>query len=181
MTLVYAYSRLIMEASKDGIMPPSRYLAKISRFQSPLYALLLSGAISIVYVIGPPPGRAYDFLVILSSYPQWIFYGLSILGLLVMRYTHPNAKRPIKSSIAGNVFFITCCILLTIIPFFPPENPPSYDAPYWLIPTLGTGSCVFFAGVFYWGAYTGRIDLSFEKDIFVLANRAHDEMVKGEA
>jgi amino acid transporter len=176
MTLVYSYSRLIMETSKDGMLPPQKYFAKVSTFDSPLHALVLSGVISLCFVFIPPPGGAYDFLVVLSSYPEWIFYGLALTGLVVMRFTRPNVTRPVKAPLVGTIFFIIACICLAVVPFFPPEVMPTYNVPYWLVPTLGTTVILFFAGLYY--ILESQLDGIPVKDIFELADKAHAEMNK---
>lgn len=57
MTLCFANSRLIFKASQDGILPPVKYLSKVSRFETPIWALFLNMIISLVILLVPPPGN----------------------------------------------------------------------------------------------------------------------------
>ena len=48
--------------------------------------------IAIIYII---PGDI-NSLVNYFSFAAWLFYGLTITGLIVMRFTRKELKRPIK-------------------------------------------------------------------------------------
>lgn len=97
-------------------------------------------------------GKTYSFLINLSGYPEYIFYGLSVIGLIYIQYTRPNLNRPIKSPLIGNIFFILSCLLLAIMPFVPPNQEQSI--PYFLVPLSGCLLILFFYGVWViWGIF----------------------------
>jgi amino acid transporter len=168
-----------MQASKDGILPPQQVFGKVSRFESPLNALFLGGFVTLLLIIGPPPGEAYDFLVLLSSYPLWVFYGLALIGLIVMRFTQPEMKRPVRTFIPGTIFFIICCVMLAFVPFIKPKGISTTGAPYWLVPTLGSSIILLFAMMRYvYSRWVCKDDGGNEKDIFEVAANAHLEIEK---
>ncbi|GFV45192.1 hypothetical protein TNCV_36001 [Trichonephila clavipes] len=52
------------------------------------------------------------------SFAQWLWTGLVILGLMVLRIRQPDLHRPIKVSLFCPIVFFLCCIFLTIVPMF---------------------------------------------------------------
>jgi amino acid transporter len=100
-------------------------------------ALVLNMIMTLILMLAPPPGNIYRFLIDLAGYPEWIFYGISVVGLLYLRFTEPNTPRPFKSYWIPNLIFIAVCIFLTVFPFVPPKNYQSLEIPYWLYPTIG--------------------------------------------
>jgi amino acid transporter len=174
MSNLYAYSRLIMEGAKDGFIPFGSYLSAVSRFNSPMNALILAGGISLVCVLGPPPGGAYDFLVLLASYPEWIFYSVSVLGVLVLRFTRPEIYRPVKAFLPGTVIFVISCVLLAVVPFVPPKVKPSSGIEYWVVPSLGLTFICLIGGLFFLFGMEQRVRA--DKDIFEEANKAFKDI-----
>ena len=143
----FAGSRLAFESARDGFLPFSGVLSKISSFDTPANALLFKGLLTIFYILVPPPGKVYDFLIDLVSYPLAIFYALVVSGCLYLRVSRPEIKRPLKSTWIGNIIYIVVMTILAIIPFMPPQEPSAI--PFWLSPTLGLVSIFLFAGYYY--------------------------------
>jgi amino acid transporter len=165
-----------MKCAKDGFMPFGSYLATVSRFNSPMNSLILAGGISLVFVLGPPPGGAYDFLVLLASYPEWIFYGVSVLGVLVLRFSHPEIYRPVKAFLPGTVIFVISCVLLAIVPFVPPKVKPSNGIEYWVVPVVGLTVICLIGGLFLLLGMEERMGA--DEDIFEEAQKAFKEIEK---
>ena len=135
--MVFSASRVVFIAAKEKYLPFSSILGEVSsRFGTPVNALIFNWLFTMLLMLAPPPGDAFSFLVDLVGYPSWIFYGLSVVGLLWMRKTMPDKKRPFKVSIFAALFFICVAIFLSIFPFFPPSNPTS-ALPYYLSALLG--------------------------------------------
>ena len=139
MCISFAASRLIFDCARDGYFPT--YMARIigskSSFDSPLNALVLNCILSLAFVYGPPPGPTYELLIDLSSYPEWIFYGISVFGLMVISATRPDIERKIRAPFIGNLIFVIFCAGIMIIPFIPPKTAISGSLPYWTVPVLG--------------------------------------------
>ncbi|KAJ2330489.1 hypothetical protein GGH91_006652, partial [Coemansia sp. RSA 2671] len=83
MCATFSASRVVFEAAREGYLPFARYLGSVDgRFQAPVWALAFSTVAAAAFIVGPPPGEAYDFLIDIGGYPSWVFYGLSVVGLL---------------------------------------------------------------------------------------------------
>lgn len=136
--MVFSASRVIQSSAASGYLPFSSFFATINtRTKTPVNALMFHWFCVVFLMFAPPPGAAFHFLVGFAQYPTWIFYGLSVLGLVIMRKTHPHLPRSFKSFIPTSFVFIAVSLFLAIFPFVPSENP---DYPYYL-PSL---SGVFF-------------------------------------
>jgi amino acid transporter len=143
----FAGSRLVFETAREGFLPHSSILSSISKYDSPANALIFNGVLSIFFILAPPPGRAYEFLIDLVTYPEALFYAIVVVGCCSLRFTRPEIKRPLKSTWAGNIIYIVLMAILAVIPFIPPEQQD--EIPYWLSPFLGLASMLLFSGYYY--------------------------------
>ncbi|KAJ2859335.1 hypothetical protein GGI22_003019 [Coemansia erecta] len=130
---VFSASRIIFEAAREGYLPLDRYLGKVSSFQSPLWALSVSCLLIVLFIVTPPPGEAYSFLIDIGGYPLWLFYGLSVAGLLVLRRTRKDLLRPFKAWNIANAVTIIVAVFMCVVPFVKPETEGG-SIPYWAAP-----------------------------------------------
>ncbi|XP_063109461.1 b(0,+)-type amino acid transporter 1 isoform X4 [Cavia porcellus] len=87
----FTAGRLIYVAGREGHM--LKVLSYISvRRLTPAPAIIFYGIIATIYII---PGDI-NSLVNYFSFATWLFYGMTIVGLVVMRFTKKNQERPIK-------------------------------------------------------------------------------------
>lgn len=61
-----------------------------------------------------------DIYVLINylSFAQWLWTGLVILGLLVLRRTRPDLHRPIRVPLVCPIIFLICSVFLTVVPVF---------------------------------------------------------------
>ena len=69
---------------------------------SPGPALVLSGILTLIYIIP----NDFDTLVNAFSFTAWLFYGLGIASVIILRFTHKEYSRPFKVS-------TWCCLCST--------------------------------------------------------------------
>jgi amino acid transporter len=183
MTICYANSRLIFEAAKDHMLPPQKIWSQISHYKSPLASLVLNCFVCIVFILAPPPGKSYEFLITLASYPEWIFLGLTVIGLHRLRRLRPDVHRPIKSPWLGNMIFIFVCFLLMVIPFFPPSIDSERLGPYYLPPLIAWIVIALITMIWYiYSEIFHQMDGCSKEDIFEYARRVieadmHEEIL----
>ncbi|KAI9261734.1 amino acid/polyamine transporter I, partial [Sporodiniella umbellata] len=146
----YAGSRIALEAARKGYLPYDHFFSKVNpRFQTPMHSLILLFFISLIFLLAPPPGAVFTFIVAFSGYGNHFFSGMAVLGLLIMRKTQPNIKRPIKAPIAVSILFIGICIFTLAFVFIPPtyfSNP----YPYWLPYVVTIAIAVMSIGLWYY-------------------------------
>ncbi|OMJ12402.1 High-affinity methionine permease [Smittium culicis] len=135
---VFSVGRIVSSAAQVGYIPWGDRLSRYStRFKTPFNALIFNWFITMVYLLAPPPGNAFDLLVDFVQYPTWVFYGFAAVGCVYMRYKYPEFKlRKFKAFLPLTCIFILVSVYISIFPFIPYDK--SSDAyPYYLSPVLG--------------------------------------------
>jgi amino acid transporter len=70
------------------------------------------------------------------SYPTWVFYGLTVVGLLMLRQSVPHLPRPYAVWDPAAYFFLLICFFVAVFPFLPPVDAGVTAYPHWLPPLL---------------------------------------------
>jgi len=80
--------------------------------KTPSTAIYFLTLLSCIYVI---PG---DFSALLNyfSFAAWFFYGMTVLGVIIMRFTQPDIERPIKVPIVIPGIFVLISAYLVVAP-----------------------------------------------------------------
>jgi amino acid transporter len=64
-----------MEVARQGLLPYGHIFGKVNpKFATPVNAYLLQYALSILFIVGPPPGAVYQFIVAFAAYPVYVKY-----------------------------------------------------------------------------------------------------------
>jgi amino acid transporter len=137
MCTTFGASRITRSAALEGYFPCAGFFGKLNKQGAPIGGLTLHLCVTLVLMLGPPPGEIYSFLINLAAYPAYIFYGLTVVGLLVLRIREPDTPRPFKSYWIPNVLFVAMCVFLTFFPFVPPAGPATSSIPYYLHALIG--------------------------------------------
>uniref|UniRef100_A0A8C3F5Z9 Solute carrier family 7 member 9 n=1 Tax=Chrysemys picta bellii TaxID=8478 RepID=A0A8C3F5Z9_CHRPI len=107
----FTAGRLVYVAGREGHMLKVLSYISVKRF-TPAPAIIFYGAIAIIYII---PGDI-NTLINYFSFAVWIFYGLTVFALIVMRFTRKELKRPIKIPIVIPILVTIVSILLVLAP-----------------------------------------------------------------
>ncbi|XP_067004507.1 b(0,+)-type amino acid transporter 1 [Anabrus simplex] len=108
---LFAAGRLCFAASREGHLLDILSYVHIRRF-TPAPGLIFHSLIAVAMVLS----GSIDSLIDFFSFTAWIFYGGSMLALIVMRYTKPNAPRPYKVPIIIPVVVLVISVYLIIAP-----------------------------------------------------------------
>jgi len=83
--------RIFFAQARDGMFLPA--FAKVHpRYQTPYISILLFGAWSVILALT----GTYETLASYAMFAAWIFYGLTSLGVLILRLRHPELPRPYR-------------------------------------------------------------------------------------
>nr|XP_025965320.1 B(0,+)-type amino acid transporter 1 [Dromaius novaehollandiae] len=118
----FTAGRLVYVAGREGHMLKVLSYISVKRF-TPAPALIFYGIIAIIYII---PGDI-DTLINYFSFAVWIFYGLTVSALIVMRFTRRELRRPIRIPIVIPIIVTLVSVLLVLAPIITaPELPYLY-------------------------------------------------------
>ncbi|KAI7901722.1 amino acid permease-domain-containing protein [Cokeromyces recurvatus] len=112
---IWAASRVVLTAAnEDGVYMPSFFGKLNEKRQSPIWALILVGIIATIWCI---PGN-FTYLAKMYSFIYWLFYGIAVFGLIIMRFkkSTKNLHRPFKIWLPFAIFFCIIDIYLVIAP-----------------------------------------------------------------
>ncbi|ESK88552.1 high affinity methionine permease [Moniliophthora roreri MCA 2997] len=118
-------SRIVRECGRQGVLPFPRVWASTRPFNTPLAPLLLKYVLTIIIIIGPPQGDAFNFIVDLQSYPANVFNFLLVIGLFLVRRRRLAAGCGRPEFRAWNLillFALAVSVYLLVLPWVPPEG-----------------------------------------------------------
>jgi amino acid transporter len=118
-------ARLKQEIARQGFLPFSDILASTKPFNSPLGGLFVNFVPSFLVIVLPPTAEVFSFILEVEGYPAQMFSLAMGIGLIWLRYTRPDLKRPYKAWLSTVVLRILLSIALLAAPFFPPKEKPS--------------------------------------------------------
>ncbi|KAF5326766.1 hypothetical protein D9619_004475 [Psilocybe cf. subviscida] len=125
LAVVIGSSRVIRECGRQGVLPYPRFWASTRPFNTPLGPYLLKWVLTVIVIIAPPAGDAFNFIVDLQSYPANVFSFLVTFGLFSVRKRRANIGAPPTEFRAWNfvlIFSILVNIYLLVLPWVPPAG-----------------------------------------------------------
>jgi len=154
LSVIFSQGRIVQELGREGILPFSSFFASNKPFNAPLAGLFEHWVVSLIIMLAPPPGDAYNFILNVITYPLSIvnfFVAAGLCWIYVHRQDHYHDwNPPIKATLPVAVVFALSNLYLIIAPFVPPEGGQNvYEhLPYWLHCVVGAGFLL--AGGVYW-------------------------------
>ncbi|KAG6910754.1 hypothetical protein DXG01_008286 [Tephrocybe rancida] len=129
--------KVVQELGREGILPYPSFFASNKPFNAPLAGLFTQYLVSCAFMLGPPPGDAYLFMISLSSYSSAIINTLVAIGLLLLytpSYREWGWNPPFRAPKPIIVIFFLSNVFLVVIPLIPPSNGSRvYERlPYWV-------------------------------------------------
>lgn len=114
LVLYYGLTRIIFAMSRDGLMPP--FFGKVnSRTQTPVRSTVICGVLMAI-MAGFIPLGALAELVNIGTLAAFV---LVCIGVMVLRYTHPDMARPFKmpwGPVLPIMGVLSCGALIAFLP-----------------------------------------------------------------
>ena len=115
LVLILGQSRIFYAMSRDGLVPP--FFSKVHpRFRTPYAGTILTGAFASVLAAVVP----LDILGELVSIGTLAAFVIVCFGIMVLRRTHPHAKRPFRTPfvwIVAPLGILTCGAMMAWLPW----------------------------------------------------------------
>jgi hypothetical protein len=151
--VIFSQGRIVQELAREGILPFSSVFASNWPFKAPFAGLMEHWAVSVIIMLAPPPGDAYNFILNVITYPLSVvnfFVSAGLVFIYLSPSTFPDFKPTIRATLPIVVVFMLANVYLIAAPFVPPEDGNSvYEhLPYWLHCAVGIGFLL--AGAVYW-------------------------------
>ncbi|KAJ5500031.1 Amino acid/polyamine transporter I [Penicillium expansum] len=154
LSVIFSQGRIVQELGREGVLPFSKIWASNWPFHSPAAGLLEHYIVSVIIMLAPPPGDAYNFLLNLISYPLSIVNFFVAAGLVHIYLTkeknYPNWKPAVHATLPVTIFFMLSNLYLAIAPYVPPSDGQNVyeQLPYYLHCVVALG--LFAAGGIYY-------------------------------
>ncbi|CCD45189.1 hypothetical protein ACHAPC_005585 [Botrytis cinerea] len=149
MVVTFTLARVNQEIARQGFLPYSKHLSSSAPFGAPFGGLIVHYIPSFLVIAIPPRGDVYNFILDVEGYPgQFAALALS-LGLIRLRYSRPDLKRPFKAWLPAVLIRIAICLALIAGPFFKPTK-GNADVGFWYATYAVVGVGIILFGVGWW-------------------------------
>uniref|UniRef100_A0A8C5PD62 b(0,+)-type amino acid transporter 1 n=1 Tax=Leptobrachium leishanense TaxID=445787 RepID=A0A8C5PD62_9ANUR len=113
----FSGGRVCYVAAREGHLPDILSMAHVTRL-TPSPALIFISFISLIMIIPSD----FSSIVNLFSFTAWLFYGITISGLLYMKIKKPDIPRPYKVPIVIPIVVLLASVYLVLAPIiFSPQ------------------------------------------------------------
>ncbi|KAF2811971.1 high affinity methionine permease [Mytilinidion resinicola] len=155
LAVLVGQSRVIRECGRQGVLPFTKFWTSTKPFGTPLGPYFLKWALTILMIIAPPAGDAFNFVIDLSIYPSSFFQLTLAVGLLVYRWRRKHVGLPKAEYRAWDVavyFCIAANLYSVIMPWYPPAGGATGgDVSFWYATYCVVGiGIIIFCGVYYY-------------------------------
>ncbi|KAK2732437.1 high affinity methionine permease, partial [Colletotrichum kahawae] len=155
LTVLIGSSRMLRECGRQGVLPYPRFWASARPFGTTLGPYLVKYILTIIMIVAPPAGDAFNFIADLQVYPSAFFGFVMSVGLYVVRWRRSRLNLPAPEFKAWDViiiFNIAKDLYLLIMPWYPPEGGVfAGDVSFWYATYVVAGIGILVGcGVYYW-------------------------------
>jgi amino acid transporter len=122
-SVIIGSSRIIRECGRQGVLPYPRVWASTKPFGTPLAPYGLKWGLTLLMILAPPAGDAFNFIVDLHSYPSNLLLFITTFGLLLIRRRRARLgieRTEFRVWYAAIAFSLAVNVFLLVMPWYPP-------------------------------------------------------------
>ena len=147
-------SRLIRECGRQGVLPFPAFWVSTKPFGTPAGPYLVKWVLTMIMILAPPAGDAFNFTTDLQVYPSSIFNLCLTIGIWLVRYRHNRLGLPRPQFRAWTpvlMFSVLVQAYLIIMPWYPPATgADGGDVSFWYGTYIVTGiGILILCGIYY--------------------------------
>ncbi|TDZ18190.1 High-affinity methionine permease [Colletotrichum orbiculare MAFF 240422] len=155
LTVLIGSSRMLRECGRQGVLPYPRFWASTRPFGTTLGPYLVKFILTVVMILAPPAGDAFNFIADLQVYPSAFFGFVMTAGLYVVRWRRKRLNLPPPEFKAWDViiaFNLVKDLYLLVMPWYPPVGGVyAGDVSFWYATYVVAGIGILVGcGVYYW-------------------------------
>ncbi|KAJ4399532.1 hypothetical protein N0V91_009357 [Didymella pomorum] len=154
LAVLIGQSRQIRECGRQGVLPYPRFWASTRPFGTPLGPYFVKWIVTIIMIVAPPAGDAFNFIVDLQVYPAAIFNLTLAFGLIFIRHRRKRLGLPRPSFKLWDpvlAFNVLVNLYLVVMPWYPPPGGKG-DVSFWYGTYIVTGIAILVVcGLYYVG------------------------------
>ena len=125
LAVLVGQSRQIREIARQGVLPWTEFWVSTKPFGTPLGPYFLKWVFTIIMILAPPAGDAFQFVVSLKSYPDAIFHVALGAGLIFLRRRRDRSGTPrsdFRAWWAVIILYLLSQVYLLVMPWIPPAG-----------------------------------------------------------
>ncbi|GAM36374.1 hypothetical protein TCE0_018f05416 [Talaromyces pinophilus] len=148
-------SRLLRETGRQGVLPYPKFWTYTKPFGTPLGPYVFIWTTTLIMILAPPAGDAFNFVVDLAVYPGNVFNLLLVVGVVFIRRRRSHAGLPRPQYRAWDIAIAFATLTNTymlIAPWYPPlKGAHGGDVSFWYGTYLVVGiALLLLCGVYYY-------------------------------
>lgn len=148
-------SRMLRETGRQGVLPFPKFWTYTKPLGTPIGPYFFIWTITLIMILAPPAGDAFNFVVDLAVYPGMVFNLLLVLGVVFIRRRRHRAGLPRPQYRAWNIaiaFATLTNVYMLIAPWYPPlKGAKGGDVSFWYATYLVVGiGLLLLCGIYYY-------------------------------
>ncbi|KAJ5238163.1 hypothetical protein N7489_008254 [Penicillium chrysogenum] len=180
LAVLIGQSRMLRECGRQGVLPFTSFWTSTRPFGTPLGPYFVKWSFTVLTILTPPAGDAFNFVVDLGVYATSIFGLVLTIGLVVTRIRRARLNLPAPDYKAWHItvaFAILSNLYMVVMPWYPPSTGANGgDVSFWYATYCAVAvGIVGLCGVYYyvWIKLLPRIQgFKWEQTVLKLDNGA---------